>query len=219
MLRSSNFWFFVVLSLNFWLVPLLSYDDPGELVTDGLLALTLLAAVAFQGLLERRFRIWAALAAIVIIAAVAVEELMPAAAYIENAAFAASFAAATVLYFLTMTRNLNGVTFDTVFAAACTYILIGMFFASIFGLVLEANAEAFSSAGSIAGRYDLIYYSFATLTTLGAADILPASSLAKMLTVFEATTGLIYIAILVGSVVGAFSAGIVSRTGPPDSET
>lgn len=211
MLKASNFWFFVILSLNFWLVPVLPYDDVGELFTDGLLALTLLAVIAFQGLIDKRFRLWAILAGAVILAAITVEEVFPTVAYIENASFAVCFAAATALYFHMMTLSLKDVTFDTVFAAACTYILIGLFFTSIYGLIVEADPGAFAPASSMAGRYDLLYYSFATLTTLGAADILPASNAAKMLTVFEATMGLIYIAFLVGSVVGAFSARIAAR--------
>lgn len=211
MLRSSNFWFFVILSLHFWLVPILHYGSADDLFSDGLLAGTLLAAVALQGLSEPRFRLWSALAGLCILAAIAIEEVLPDVAYVENATFAACFAAATALYFHTMTQSLRNVTFDTVFAAICTYILIGMFFASVLGLIVEANPAAFSHAGAMSARYDLIYYSFATLTTLGAADVLPVSDPAKMMTVFIATAGLIYIAFLVGSIVGAFSAGLVAN--------
>lgn len=214
MLRSSNLWFFVILSLNFWLVPFLPYETAGDLVSDGLLAVTLLAAVTLQGLIEKRFRLWALVAGFFIIAAIAAEEMMPGVAFIENATFAACFAAATALYFHIMILSLDRVTFDTVFAAACTYVLIGMFFAAVFGLLLEADPVAFEPSGSVSGRYDLLYYSFSTLTTLGPADILPASDAAKMLTVFEATIGLIYIAVLVGAVVGTFSAGIVAGARP-----
>ena len=211
MLRSTNFWFFVILSLNFWLVPLLPEDEVEDLLGDGLMAFTLLAVVILQGLTERRFRHWAIVAGACIIAAIALEELLPGAAYIEDAAFAVCFAAATALYFHTMTQSLRRVTFDTVFAAVCTYILIGMFFAFVFGLIIQSDPEAFAPAGALSARYDQVYYSFATLTTLGAADVLPVSDAAKMMTVFEATTGLIYIAFLVGSIVGTFSAGLVAR--------
>lgn len=216
MLLSNNFWFFIILSLNFWLIPVLPFEEPGELFSDGLLAITLLCAVALQGLIDRRIRLWALAAAVIIAAAITVEELLPELAYIENAAFAVSFAAATALYLHMMTERLKRVTFDTVFAAACAYILIGMFFASVFGLVLEMDPSAFAPEGSIVNRLDFLYYSFATLTTLGAADILPVSDAAKMLTVFEAVIGLIYIALLVGSIVGAFSAGLVATDRPSE---
>lgn len=215
MLKSIHFWLFLVLGSNFWLVPLLPREDPNEVFPDTLLALTLLAAIALQGVMEPRFRRWSFAAATVIVAAIAVEELFPQIAYVENATFAICFAAATGLYFHTMTQSLGRVTFDRVFAAASTYVLIGMVFACVFGLIVEADTGDFGPPGAMAGRYDLLYYSFATLTTLGAADVLPLSDAARMLTVFEALTGLIYIALLVGSIVGAFSAGIVSHGKAP----
>lgn len=198
------------LGLNFWLVPVLPMEDRGGLITDGLLVSTLLAAIAFQGLIDRKFRLWSLAAALVIIVAIVIEEVLPNAAFIENAAFAVCFAAASALYFHTMTLSLEKVTLDTIFSAASTYILIGMLFAAVFGLILEVDHTAFSPTGRFESRYDLLYYSFATLTTLGAADTVPVSDAAKMLTVFEALIGLTYIAILVGSVVGAFSAEIVA---------
>ena len=105
-----------------------------------------------------------------------------------------------------MTYNLRAVTYDTVLAAAGTFILIGLFFAAIFALVVELDPTAIIAGNSAATRPDLMYFSFATLTTLGAVDVFPASELAKMLTVFEAMMGLIYVAILVGAVVGSFAA-------------
>lgn len=210
MLKSSNFWLFMGLGLNFWLVPVLPVEDRGGLLTDGLLVSTLLAAIAFQGLIDQKFRHWSSVAALFIVAAIVIEEVLPNAAFIESAAFAVCFAVASALYFHTMTLSLGKVTFDTIFSAASTYILIGMLFAAVFGLILEMDHAAFSPVGSFESRYDLLYYSFATLTTLGAADIIPVSDAAKMLTVFEALIGMTYIAFLVGSVVGAFSAEIVA---------
>jgi len=210
-LKSGNFWLFMILGLNFWLVPIFELDEADEQFTDGLMAATLLAAVAIQGMAAPRFRKWAILAGIVILAAIAAEEILANLKYVENAVFAISFAAATALYFHTMTENLEEVTFDTVLAAACTYLLIGMFFAAIFGLVIEFDPNAFAAEGSVTGRYDMLYFSFATLTTLGAVDIIPSSDLAKMLTVFEAIVGLIYIAILVGAVVGSYAAKMSGR--------
>ena len=210
-LKSGNFWLFMILGLNFWLVPIFELDEADEQFTDGLMAATLLAAVAIQGMAAPRFRKWAILAGIVILAAIAAEEILANLKYVENAVFAISLAAATALYFHTMTENLEEVTFDPGLAAACAYLLIGMFFAAIFGLGIEFDPNAFAAEGSVTGRYDMLYFSFATLATLGAVDIIPSSDLAKMLTVFEAIVGLIYIAILVGAVVGSYAAKMSGR--------
>lgn len=146
-----------------------------------------------------------------IVAAIAAEEVFAAAKYVENAVFAVSFGAATALYFHTMSNSLEEVSFDTVLAAACTYILIGMFFAAIFGLVIEYDPMAFDPMVNATGRYNMIYFSFATLTTLGPAEIVPVTDLAKMLMVFEAMVGVIYVAILVGAVVGSYAARMSGR--------
>lgn len=214
LLKSGNLWLFVILSLNFWLVPLISPNELDTKFTDGLMASTLMAAVAFQGLSDRRFRKVAITAALIVISAIAAEEIFADIKYIENSVFAVCFAAVTALYFHTMTRSLTNVTFDTVLAAACTYILIGMFFASIFGLVIEFDPMAFAPAESVTGRYDMLYFSFATLTTLGAADVFPTSDLSRMLMVFEAMVGLIYIAILVGAVVGSYATKVTKGVDP-----
>ena len=210
-LRSTNFWLFIILSLNFWLLPLLPEDFTFDSTIEWLMGVTLLFAVIMQGIELPRIRKWAALACVIILAAIIAEEVFSNAKYIENAVFAVSFAVVTALYFHRMTYNLGAVTYDTVLAAACTYILIGLFFASIFGLVVEFDPAAFAGNQPVLSYYDLLYFSFATLTTLGAVDVAPVSDLAKMLTVFEAIMGLIYVAILVGAVVGSFAARRAGR--------
>ena len=49
---------------------------------------------------------------------------------------------------------------------------------------------------------DLLFYSFATLTTLGYGDITPITSPARSLAALEAVTGVLYIAFLVARLVG-----------------
>ena len=121
-LKSGNFWLFMVLGLNFWLVPIFELDEADEQFTDGLMAATLLAAGAIQGMAAPRFRKWAILAGLVILAAIAAEEIFANLKYVENAVFAISFAAATALYFHTMTENLEAVTFDTVVSTNLVFI-------------------------------------------------------------------------------------------------
>jgi hypothetical protein len=208
LLRSGNFWLFLLLSVNFWLVPVLPTDGKDAPLADWLLGFTLLVAVGIQAAAAPAFRKWGLLAAFTIIAAIGIEEAYPDTVFIENAVFAVCFGVATALYFHTMSESLEDVTTDTVLAGGCAYIFIGMFFASVFGLVLEFDATAFGPDGATLGRYDLLYFSFASLTTLGAVDVFPVSILAKMLTVFEAVVGLVYVASLVGAVVGAYAAKI-----------
>lgn len=209
--KSGNFWFFLILSSNFWLAPLLPTDVANDVFTETLIAVTLLAAVILQAFARPRFWGLAVAVGLVIVAAVIAEELWPETLYIENGVFAVSFAAVTGFYFHTMLETLEDVTFDTVLAAACAYILIGMVFACIFALIVEQDPMAFAPEGAAEGYRDFIYYSFSTLTTLGDSDVTPMTDAAKLMTVFEAMVGLIYVAILVGAVVGAFSAKLGKR--------
>jgi len=49
---------------------------------------------------------------------------------------------------------------------------------------------------------DWLYYSFATLTTLGPRDISPVATYAKSLTILEAFVGQVYPAIFIAQLVG-----------------
>ena len=49
-----------------------------------------------------------------------------------------------------------------------------------------------------------VYFSFVTLTTLGYGDILPLTDRARSLAYLEAVIGQIYLAVLVGKLVGMF---------------
>jgi len=51
-------------------------------------------------------------------------------------------------------------------------------------------------------RQELLYMSLVTLSTVGYGDIVPAVPPARMLAVLEAVTGQIYLAVLIGGLVG-----------------
>jgi hypothetical protein len=56
----------------------------------------------------------------------------------------------------------------------------------------------------VPNRFDLIYYSFATLTSVGAAGIVPVSGEARSLTVIESILGVLYLAVLIARLMGAY---------------
>ena len=47
-----------------------------------------------------------------------------------------------------------------------------------------------------------VYFSYVTLTTLGYGDITPVSSAARNLSVLEAITGQLYLAVLIARLIG-----------------
>lgn len=102
------------------------------------------------------------------------------------------------------------VTIDTLMGAFCGYLLIGVVFTELFcaaqivnPLALRGNGGPFSSADLLGDRWQYCqYFSFATLTTLGYGDILPASSITRSLALLEAVCGQFYLAVLVAGLVG-----------------
>ena len=86
------------------------------------------------------------------------------------------------------------------------YLLIGIIWALLYGLIEVLIAGSFSgNLLNVGGSrfWDLIYFSFVTLTTLGYGDILPMNTYARTLAYIEAIVGQFYIALLVASLVGA----------------
>jgi Na+/H+-dicarboxylate symporter len=53
--------------------------------------------------------------------------------------------------------------------------------------------------------FDLVYFSFVTLTTMGYGDILPATRISRMLAATEAVIGQIYLAVLVARLVSLYA--------------
>jgi hypothetical protein len=62
-----------------------------------------------------------------------------------------------------------------------------------------------------------VYFSYVTLTTLGYGDITPLSGAARTLAIVEATTGQIYLAVLVARLVGLHVAHSTMRKDDADS--
>jgi len=72
-------------------------------------------------------------------------------------------------------------TSETIFGALCVYLLVGFTFASVYGMLVAFQPNAFfldprTNLHSVPDRFDFIYYSFGTMTSLGAAGITPVST-------------------------------------------
>jgi hypothetical protein len=101
------------------------------------------------------------------------------------------------------------ITSETIFGALCIYLLNGISFASIYGLVAALQPRAFSLAPlvnthTIPDRFDFIYYSFGMMTQLGAAGITAVTDQARSISVLEAILGQLYLAVLISRLVGAY---------------
>lgn len=98
---------------------------------------------------------------------------------------------------------------ETIFGALCIYLLVGFCFASVYGMVAAFQPNAFyldplTNLHHIPDRFDFIYYSFGTMTSLGAAGITPISSHARSVSILEAILGVLYLAVLIARLMGAY---------------
>jgi hypothetical protein len=97
------------------------------------------------------------------------------------------------------------VTMYRVIGAIAVYLLIGLVFAQVYRLLALLAARPFAIDGIAAG-YDLVsprlnYFSFVTLTSLGANDMLAVHPVGRALVVLEALVGILYPPVLIARLV------------------
>jgi voltage-gated potassium channel Kch len=105
------------------------------------------------------------------------------------------------------------VTTDTILGAINVYLLISFAFMFLHAAVLMIRPDAYLFAGQPLLEYfrstpdsrgfsTMLYFSFTTLTTLGYGDIVPAAAFARLVTSAESVTGQLFVAIIIGRLVG-----------------
>ncbi len=103
------------------------------------------------------------------------------------------------------------VTLDGIFGGVCAYLFFGLVWAFVYAIIDVADPAAFNFSSSLIDESDdssfrpsglFVYFSFVTLTTLGYGDISPLSEAARSLATLEAIMGPLYMAILIGWLVG-----------------
>ena len=110
----------------------------------------------------------------------------------------------TVIAFRSLLTG-NRINLNMIMGSICVYILVGISWSIFYFFVSVIHPGAFNGVTEIGAKqqfYDLLYYSFVTLSTLGYGDITPVTPIARTLAYIEALFGQFYIAILVASFVG-----------------
>lgn len=113
-----------------------------------------------------------------------------------------------ILSIVLMLRKLfenNKVTIDTIIGGICVFLLIGDLWFLFYNGIYLFLPDAFNYAGDELQTFDLLYFSFTTLTTVGYGDVTPAIQLAKVVANFEAIIGVIYPAIFISRLVGGYT--------------
>jgi voltage-gated potassium channel Kch len=124
------------------------------------------------------------------------------------------------------------VTTDTILGAINVYLLISFAFMFLHASVLMIRPDAYLFAGEPILEYfrstpdsrgfsTMLYFSFTTLTTLGYGDIVPAAAFARLVTSAEAVIGQLFVAIIIGRLVGleVSSRAMMARSSISESDT
>jgi len=123
-------------------------------------------------------------------------------------------------------RARGRVTIEAVFGSLCLYMLVGMFFSLVYGVIGRIDGTFFAGGQPTTTAHQL-YFSFTTLTTVGYGDYTPASNLGHTLAMTEALIGQIYLVTVVAVIVsnlgrsrlrGETGPSIPSAAAPPASD-
>src|SRR5271155_369336 len=98
---------------------------------------------------------------------------------------------------------------ETVFGALCIYLMVAFSFASLYTVITTLQPNAFyldplTNSHKAPNAFDFVYYSFGTMTSLGAAGITAVSPQVRSLSVIEAILGVLYLAVLISRLMGAY---------------
>jgi hypothetical protein len=120
--------------------------------------------------------------------------------------FSAALYAVTLVYLLYYVFRREVMTDDRLFGAAAAYLLIGVLWSYLYGIVGYAYPGSFSVAGNPTSPegYEYLYFSFTVLTSTGFGDVVPLLRQARSLCVVEQLIGTLFLAILIARLVGVY---------------
>ena len=191
----------VFITASFMVEGTLSGNDWAQFVVTALLGTTLLLTFWAADMKPRLLR-RAAIAVVAAVAAVIVtvalgDNTAEGIGRLANAALVALAPPALVIGMLRSIRRNQAVTLEAVLGGLSLYVLVGMFFAFVFGAVDNLGGEPFFAQGVAATPERCSYFSFSTLTTVGFGDLTARGDLGRTLAVFEALVGSLYLVTVV----------------------
>ena len=97
------------------------------------------------------------------------------------------------------------VTGDVLAGALATYIMAGLAFAVVYGVIAGRRPDAFmTSTAAPASFPDLVYFSFVTLLTIGFGDVTPAAPFARAVVLVEGLFGVAFTTVVMAALVAGY---------------
>lgn len=194
--------------------------EPGEwqqIVTSVLLGVTLLLAFFAADMKPKYLRPGALLIAGLVILSI-IEAINgnidSGATRITNALLVLLAPPAIILGVVRSLRARQAVTLEAVFGVLCVYILLGMFFAFVYGSINQLGGAPFFAGAQPATVAHCLYFSFTTLTTVGFGDLTARTNLGHTLSASEALMGQIYLVTVVSLIVANLGRGRPAARSP-----
>jgi len=206
-----------MLVLLIFAIPLVPFDRAGRIAIDLFFSLLLLSGIAT--LARNRVVLWlgTGLAAAALVVRF-LDRLPPGIDLGRSDALLTGLTEATLAAVLLVQLFRPGrVTFYRVAGAVVVFLLFGHAFVDAYYLIESLSPGSFHFVSPPAGRSGLngrlVYFSFATLSTVGYGDVTAVHPLARSLAAIEALTGQLYPAILIARLVAL----AIQPAAPPPS--
>jgi hypothetical protein len=94
------------------------------------------------------------------------------------------------------------VTVRTIIGVLSVYLLIGLIFTFVDAIIASETTKPFFQNGQQGSPADFLYFSYATLTTVGYGDLVASLELGRSIAIIEALIGQIYLVSVVALIVG-----------------
>ena len=169
------------------------------------IVLALRAAGFHRHIVKVAAAVLGALALVVGVALIGINDIAPAAPRVLTLVLVLLTPAAIVAGVIRELREDRRVTIQTIFCGLSLYLLLGLAFAVLFGAIEDIGSGYFFAHDEPGTTNDFLYFSLATLTTVGYGDLAAASDLGRAMSVTEALIGQIYLVTVLAVVVANVS--------------
>ena len=97
------------------------------------------------------------------------------------------------------------ITGNVLAGALATYIMAGLAFAVVYGVIASRRPDAFATVAATPTSFpDLVYFSFVTLLTIGFGDVTPAAPIARAVVLAEGLFGVVFTTVVMASLVAGY---------------